>query len=64
MCVHLRRRQTKAEIERKREEVNSVCSLHLSVGMSLSRQGEFQDAYGVGGGGRVEGVGLWSGDFW
>lgn len=41
----------------------SICALHLSVGMSLSRQGSFR-MHMSGGVWRVEGVGgLWSGGF-
>lgn len=45
----------------RREEVCSICALHLLVGMSLNRQGSFR--MHMRGEWRVEAVGLWSGGF-
>lgn len=49
--------------EKERQYV-SICALHLSVGMSLSRQGEFQDAHGVGGSGGWRELGFGLEAFW
>lgn len=44
----------------KRERVCSVCALHLSVGMNLSRQDSFRMHMGGGGGGGWKGGGCWA----
>lgn len=45
----------------KRQRVCSVCALHLSVGMNLSRQESFRMHMGGWGGEKVEVAGLCSG---